>query len=149
MTSGQFFCLKFLILITSILPLAIADDQVIDRTNWGVIFRQKAQLYNGENTWKHTFQIKLDFLASLQFKSQALRNLCLSNSSTPETLFCRDLHRTVKIVSKMRHSTLKKLNTTLMEKAGSCLPLVGSLQYRTLANYMYWFPLPFQLPVVI
>ena len=28
-------------------------------------------------------------------------------------------------------------------KAGSCLPLVGSLQYRTLANYMYWFPLPF------
>ena len=34
-------------------------------------------------------------------------------------------------------------------KAGSCSPLVGSLQYRTLANYMYWFPLPFQLPVVI
>ena len=34
-------------------------------------------------------------------------------------------------------------------KAGSCLPLVGSLQYRTLVNYMYWFPLPFQLPVVI
>ena len=34
-------------------------------------------------------------------------------------------------------------------KAGSCLPLVGSLQYRTLTNYMYWFPLPFQLPVVI
>ena len=34
-------------------------------------------------------------------------------------------------------------------KAGSCLPLFGSLQYRSLANYMYWFPLPFQLPVVI
>ena len=34
-------------------------------------------------------------------------------------------------------------------KAGSCLPLVGSLQYRTLANCMYWFPLPFQLPIVI
>ena len=34
-------------------------------------------------------------------------------------------------------------------KAGSCLPLVGSLQYRTLANYIYWFPLPFQLPVMI
>ena len=34
-------------------------------------------------------------------------------------------------------------------KAGSCLPLVGSLQYRTLMNSMYWFPLPFQLPVVI
>ena len=34
-------------------------------------------------------------------------------------------------------------------KAGSCLPLVGSLQYRTLVNYMFWFPLPFQLPVVI
>ena len=34
-------------------------------------------------------------------------------------------------------------------KAGSCLPLVGSLQYRTLTNCMYWFPLPFQLPVVI
>ena len=33
-------------------------------------------------------------------------------------------------------------------KAGSCLPLVGSLQYRTLTNCMYWFPLPFQLPVV-
>ena len=34
-------------------------------------------------------------------------------------------------------------------KAGSYLPLVGSLQYTTLANSMYWFPLPFQLPVVI
>ena len=34
-------------------------------------------------------------------------------------------------------------------KAGSCLPLVGSLQYTTLPNSMYWFPLPFQLPVVI
>ena len=37
----------------------------------------------------------------------------------------------------------------LYGKAGSCLPLVGSLQYRTLANSMYWFPLPFQLPVAI
>ena len=34
-------------------------------------------------------------------------------------------------------------------KAGSCFPLVSSLQYRTLTNSMYWFPLPFQLPVVI
>ena len=37
----------------------------------------------------------------------------------------------------------------LCGKAGSCLPMVGSLQYRTLANSMYWFPLPIQLPVVI
>ena len=36
-----------------------------------------------------------------------------------------------------------------VEKTGSCLPLVGSLQYRTLTNCMYWSPLPFQLPVVI
>ena len=34
-------------------------------------------------------------------------------------------------------------------KAGSCLPLVGSLQYKTLTNCMYWFALPFQLPIVI
>ena len=34
-------------------------------------------------------------------------------------------------------------------KAGSCLPLVGSLQYRTLMNCIYWFPLPFQVPVMI
>ena len=34
-------------------------------------------------------------------------------------------------------------------KADSCLPLVGSLQYRTLTNCIYWFPLPFQLPIVI
>ena len=27
--------------------------------------------------------------------------------------------------------------------------VVGSLQYRTLMNCMYWFPLLFQLPVVI
>ena len=39
--------------------------------------------------------------------------------------------------------------TALSGKAGSCLALVGSLQYTTLANSMYWFPLPFQLPVVI
>ena len=29
-------------------------------------------------------------------------------------------------------------------KAWSCLLLVGSLQYRTLTNCMYWFSLPFQ-----
>ena len=40
-------------------------------------------------------------------------------------------------------------STASSGKAGSCLPLVGSLQYRTLTNCMYWFPLPFQLPVVI
>ena len=34
-------------------------------------------------------------------------------------------------------------------KAGSCLPLVGSLQYGSLTNSMYWFPLPFQLPIMI
>ena len=34
-------------------------------------------------------------------------------------------------------------------KAGSCLLLVSSLQYRTLTNCMYWFPLPFQLPIMI
>ena len=34
-------------------------------------------------------------------------------------------------------------------EAGSCLSLVVSLQYRTLTNCMYRFPLPFQLPVVI
>ena len=39
--------------------------------------------------------------------------------------------------------------TALSGKAGSCLPLVGSLQYTTLAISMYWFPLPFQLLVVI
>ena len=32
--------------------------------------------------------------------------------------------------------------------AGSCLPLVGSLQYRTLTNCLYWFPLPFQRAVL-
>ena len=50
------------------------------------------------------------------------------------------------------HSALDCKNKTSNNeygKAGSCLPLVGSLQYRTLANYMYWFPLPFQLPIVI
>ena len=40
-------------------------------------------------------------------------------------------------------------STASSGKADSCLPLVGSLQYRTLTNCMYWFPPPFQLPVVI
>ena len=40
-------------------------------------------------------------------------------------------------------------STVSTGKAGSGLPLVGSLQYRTLTNSMYWFPLPFQLPIVI
>ena len=38
-------------------------------------------------------------------------------------------------------------DTASSGKAGSCLPMVG--KYRTLTNCMYWFPLPFQLPVVI
>ena len=40
-------------------------------------------------------------------------------------------------------------STASYGKAGSCLLLVGSLQYRTLTICMYWFPLPFQQPVVI
>ena len=32
-------------------------------------------------------------------------------------------------------------------KDGSCLLLVSSLHYRTLTNCMYWFCLPFQLPI--
>ena len=31
---------------------------------------------------------------------------------------------------------------TLCGKVGSCLPMVGSLQYKTLTNCMYWFDLP-------
>ena len=38
---------------------------------------------------------------------------------------------------------------TLCGKAGSCLPMVSSLQYRTLTNCMHWFLLPTKLPVVI
>ena len=38
---------------------------------------------------------------------------------------------------------------TLCGKVGGCLLMVGSLQYRTLANCMYWFPLPTKLPVMI
>ena len=34
-------------------------------------------------------------------------------------------------------------------KASSCMTLVGSLQYRTLTNCIYYFPQPFQLPVTI
>ena len=101
--------------MTSILPLTMADDHVIDRTNWGVVFKQKSQLYNGENAWKHTFQVKLDFLDTLQMKHQALKGICPRNSSAKTTIFCRDLHRTVKIMSKMRHDALIKLNTTLRE----------------------------------
>ena len=101
--------------MTSILPLTMADDHVIDRTNWGVVFKQKSQLHNGENAWKHTFQVKLDFLDTLQMKHQALKGICPTNSSAKTTIFCRDLHRTVKIVSKMRHDALIKLNTTLMD----------------------------------
>ena len=58
-------------------------------------------------------------------------------------------------VAEWLHSCLPPLrpgfdpHTVLSGKAGSCLPLVGSLQYRTLTNCMYWFPLPFQLPIVI
>ena len=46
------------------------------------------------------------------------------------------------------HQTPNSSLTSSM-KAGSCLALVGGLQYRTMINCMYWFPLPFQLPVVI
>ena len=38
---------------------------------------------------------------------------------------------------------------TLGGKLGSCLPMVASLQYRTLTNCMYWYPLPTKLPVII
>ena len=36
-----------------------------------------------------------------------------------------------------------------MGKVGSCLLMVGSLQYRILTNCMYWFPLPIKLHVVL
>ena len=41
-------------------------------------------------------------------------------------------------------------DSTSSGKTGSCLPLVSSLQNRTLTpTCMYWFPPPFQLPMVI
>ena len=55
-------------------------------------------------------------------------------------------------VAEWQHSRLQPLRSrfpTSSGKAGSCLPLVGSLQYRTLTCYKNWFPLPYQLPVVI
>ena len=52
----------------------------------------------------------------------------------------------IRTVIQLEHGST---HTGSSGKAGSCLPLVGSLQYTTLANSMYWFPLPFQLPVVI
>ena len=41
------------------------------------------------------------------------------------------------------------LAQTLCGKVGSCFPMVGSLEYRTLTNGMYWFPLPIKLPIII
>ena len=38
---------------------------------------------------------------------------------------------------------------TLCGKVGSPLPMVGSLQYRSLTNFMYKFPLPTKLPIII
>ena len=38
---------------------------------------------------------------------------------------------------------------TLCEKVGSCLPMLGSLQYRTLTNCMCWCPVSTKLPIVI
>ena len=49
----------------------------------------------------------------------------------------------------LRKDLAQGLGLTLSRKAGSCWPLVGSLQYRTLTNCMYWFPPPFQLLVKI
>ena len=40
-------------------------------------------------------------------------------------------------------------NPALCGKFGSCLLMVSSLQYRTLTNCMYRFPLPTKLPIVI
>ena len=41
------------------------------------------------------------------------------------------------------------LNPGFCGKVGSFLVIVGSLQYRSLTNCMYWFPLPKELPVVM
>ena len=38
---------------------------------------------------------------------------------------------------------------SLCGKVGSSLPMVGSLQYRTLTNCLYWFHLPIKLPIII
>ena len=38
---------------------------------------------------------------------------------------------------------------TLCGKGGNFSPIVGSLQYKTLTNCMYWFPLPLKLRIMI
>ena len=38
---------------------------------------------------------------------------------------------------------------TLCGKVSGCLPMVGNLQYRTLTNCRYWFPLLIKLHIVI
>ena len=71
-----------------------------------------------------------------------------------ENLSCSITSEEGATVAQWSHTCLPPLRLavqtqTLCGKIGSCLPMVGSLQCRTLINCLYWFPLPTKLHVVI
>ena len=115
----------------------------------------------------HTFEAEHPTVGILQMRRDAYSTVYTQGRGRADLSHCvhfESPHPSVAILQTRREGPRWQSGNTLAShlrdrgsipdtassgKAGSCLPLVGSLQYRTLTNCMYWFPLPFQLPVLI
>ena len=102
----------------------------------------------------HLFQCRRLFLSILGlYRSMSVKWLRLTTSNfcfIQSNLFYFNYnldHGGVVVTHSPLRAGIQTLN--LMCERCSFLPMFGSLQYRTLTNCMYRFPLPIKLPVVI
>ena len=87
-----------------------ADDIVVDRTNWGIIFKQTTCLYNGDDMWQHTYEVDFaDIETYLKSSKKVFSTLCASNY----TLLCKDFIKSLQAIDEFRIGTFEVLNSTI------------------------------------
>ena len=98
-----------LLLCHSFLPCQ-ADDIVVDRTNWGLIFKQVARLHNGDDMWQHTYEVDYSDIEPYLMSSKTVyQAICTSNFS----ILCSDFRQSVKTIDQFRMETFDTLNSTV------------------------------------
>ena len=87
-----------------------ADDTVVDRTNWGVLFKQVARLYHSDYMWQHTYQVDISDIQSYLISSKmVLPDLCSDNS----TVLCTEFYQSVRMIDMFRRDAINMLNSTV------------------------------------
>ncbi|CAC5368923.1 unnamed protein product [Mytilus coruscus] len=116
----------------SVGAMTTKETDIIQRINYGVIFKEEAKMYLAKESWLHTFKVSLPEHFSLPNISFCYENSTQCNYFNSIISFVRHLQDTTKIhlVESIKNvKTLIPQNDILLIKrnARSFLPFIGSL----------------------